>query len=221
MPMDVDKYKQIILMVLGVVFVVGLGFLAVRSNNSIPKQEDDLPNTVNTDTGKPVNPTDSTVQFNQKFDLKINDSVSFSDGLNVVLKKIDDSRCPKGVQCIWAGELTGNFAVSGGKMSKNQEIYLGTMTNKSVTLDGYTFSIKDATATNISILVDYKNVPVSLGSCYVGGCSAEICSDQPNAMSTCIYRKEFACYKTAKCERQKSNQCGWTETPELTACLSN
>lgn len=221
MSMDMNKYKQIILIVLGIALVVGLGFLAVRSNNSIPKQENNLPDTSNTDTGNPVNPVDNTAQFNQKVSLSVNDSVSFSDGLTMVLKKIDDSRCPEGVQCIWAGELDGTLAVSGGKITKNQEIHLGTMTNKSITLDGYTFSVKDATATNMSILVDYKNAPVSLGSCYVGGCSAEICSDQPNAMSTCIYRKEFACYKTAKCERQKSNQCGWTETPELTACLSN
>lgn len=57
-------------------------------------------------------------------------------------------------------------------------------------------------------------------ACYVGGCSAQVCSDQPNAVSTCEYRAAYACYKTAKCERQATGQCGWTETPALAACLN-
>ena len=59
-----------------------------------------------------------------------------------------------------------------------------------------------------------------LGACYVGGCSAQICSDQPDAVSTCEYRPEYACYKTATCERQRTGKCGWTETVELKACLA-
>jgi hypothetical protein len=59
------------------------------------------------------------------------------------------------------------------------------------------------------------------GGCYVGGCSGQICSDDPNAVSTCEYREEYACYKQSSCERQASGQCGWTETPELKACLMN
>lgn len=55
--------------------------------------------------------------------------------------------------------------------------------------------------------------------CYVGGCSGQICSDQKDVVSTCEYREEYACYRTATCERQKDNQCGWTQTSELTACL--
>lgn len=56
-------------------------------------------------------------------------------------------------------------------------------------------------------------------SCYVGGCSGEICSDRPDAVSACIYREEYACYRTAVCERQPAGNCGWTPTPELKACL--
>lgn len=61
--------------------------------------------------------------------------------------------------------------------------------------------------------------PVAAGKCYVGGCSAQVCSDQEGIASTCEYREEYACYKTAKCERQTSGECGWTESPELMACL--
>lgn len=60
---------------------------------------------------------------------------------------------------------------------------------------------------------------IARDGCYVGGCSGTVCSDQPGAVSTCEYRPEYACYRTAVCERQASGQCGWTETEELTACL--
>lgn len=56
--------------------------------------------------------------------------------------------------------------------------------------------------------------------CYVGGCSGQICSDEPGAMSTCEYREEYACYKSATCGVQANGECGWTETAELTACLA-
>ncbi len=57
------------------------------------------------------------------------------------------------------------------------------------------------------------------GPCYVGGCSSQICSGQPDAMSTCEYREEYACYQAAKCERQATGLCGWTETAALRSCL--
>ena len=57
--------------------------------------------------------------------------------------------------------------------------------------------------------------------CYVGGCSNQLCTDKADgaAYSTCEYRAEYACYKTAICERQVTGECGWTETKELNACL--
>jgi hypothetical protein len=55
--------------------------------------------------------------------------------------------------------------------------------------------------------------------CIKTGCSSEICSDEPR-VSPCIYRSEFACYQKAACERQSDGSCGFTRTPELSACLS-
>lgn len=57
------------------------------------------------------------------------------------------------------------------------------------------------------------------GSCYVGGCSGQICSDEPGAVSTCEFREEYACYQSARCERQTNGQCGWTMTEDLQMCL--
>jgi membrane-bound inhibitor of C-type lysozyme len=63
--------------------------------------------------------------------------------------------------------------------------------------------------------------PQASNSCYVGGCSGHICSDDPDVVSTCEWHESYACYDTATCERQVSGECGWTETAELTQCLQN
>lgn len=59
------------------------------------------------------------------------------------------------------------------------------------------------------------------GGCFVGGCSSQICSDDPDVVTTCEWREEYACYQNAVCERQVDGECGWTETTELQMCLSN
>jgi hypothetical protein len=56
--------------------------------------------------------------------------------------------------------------------------------------------------------------------CYIGGCSQQICSDEPGAMSTCEYKPEYSCYQSARCEKQQDGKCGWTETVALNQCLS-
>jgi hypothetical protein len=64
--------------------------------------------------------------------------------------------------------------------------------------------------------------PEPTGGCMIGGCSSQLCIDARDGggMSTCEWRESYACYQTATCERQASGQCGWTETPALTQCLS-
>lgn len=60
--------------------------------------------------------------------------------------------------------------------------------------------------------------PIGGGSCHPSGCSGQICSDQ-DVITDCMYRPEYACYKSATCERQADGKCGWTMTVELRACL--
>jgi len=67
---------------------------------------------------------------------------------------------------------------------------------------------------------EVEQPPITQNACYVGGCSSHVCSDNPDVITTCEYREEYACYRTATCERQASGQCGWTETAELTQCLT-
>lgn len=57
--------------------------------------------------------------------------------------------------------------------------------------------------------------------CYVSGCSSQLCTSEPDMMSTCEYREEYACYQTATCEVQITGECGWTETEELKSCRMN
>ena len=58
--------------------------------------------------------------------------------------------------------------------------------------------------------------------CVPGGCSSQLCVEQgQEAISTCEWRPEYACYRTATCERQANGQCGWTQTPALQQCLAS
>ena len=75
------------------------------------------------------------------------------------------------------------------------------------------------TSSNTGVTSSTAQVP-GKGKCSVGGCSGEICSDTPGIVSNCIYRPLYACYKTAGCERQRSGDCGWTQSTALLACLS-
>ncbi len=147
--------------------------------------------------------------------------ITFSDGLAVTLLQINDSRCKQGVVCVWAGELSYQFkAIGGGFGANGQEFTLATTTGKANTLNGYKFELKSGTETSATIVVA-KQAAQPLGACYIGGCSSQLCTDQQGAVSTCEYREAYACYKNAVCERQADGQCGWTQTPQLQACLTS
>lgn len=61
-----------------------------------------------------------------------------------------------------------------------------------------------------------------LEACAPTGCSGTVCApESEQIMTTCEYRPEYECYKTATCERQPDGQCGWTQTVELDTCLEN
>jgi hypothetical protein len=60
---------------------------------------------------------------------------------------------------------------------------------------------------------------VSEKRCFKTGCSQQVCSDE-EVVTTCEYRSEYECYRTARCERQSNGECGFTKTPELTRCLN-
>ena len=83
----------------------------------------------------------------------------------------------------------------------------------------YTFTENNQSAKGRTVTAAYRRLVDQ--TCYVGGCSSQVCSDRPDVITTCEWRDEYACYQGATCERQGDGQCGWTETPELLACLGN
>ncbi len=56
--------------------------------------------------------------------------------------------------------------------------------------------------------------------CIKTGCSGEICSDQ-EVITTCIYKPEYDCYKSASCETQSNGKCDWTMDDRLKNCLNS
>lgn len=56
--------------------------------------------------------------------------------------------------------------------------------------------------------------------CVIAGCSNHLCVQRGDpGMSTCEWREEYACYRSATCERQDDGQCGWTMTDQMRQCL--
>ena len=79
---------------------------------------------------------------------------------------------------------------------------------------------------NESVASSTTSVPSApaSGACVPAGCSQTICADAndaQNIVTTCEYRADYACYKTARCERQADGKCGWTQTTELASCLAH
>jgi hypothetical protein len=66
-----------------------------------------------------------------------------------------------------------------------------------------------------------STTPPGPGGCVAQGCSSTVCAPEgEGVMTTCEWKPEYACYKTATCERQPSGECGWTQTAELSSCLA-
>lgn len=69
------------------------------------------------------------------------------------VEMVEDSRCPKGVDCVWAGNAKIKIKVTKGGKSQTIEINSG-VPNKDNTFSGYEFVLRSLTpepATNIRI----------------------------------------------------------------------
>ncbi len=63
---------------------------------------------------------------------------------------------------------------------------------------------------------------ITAEGCARTGCSGHICANAgEDIVSTCVWREEYACYKTARCEKQTDGKCGWTPSAALSDCLSS
>jgi len=112
--------------------------------------------------GGPI-PLPVSAVFGSPTTFAINTQAKFDDGLMVTLVEINDSRCPQGVVCIWQGELSSLFRITGGNAGKSlKEVRLGTATVTSVIENGYTFILQEATVTTATIIVIKGEEEVSL-----------------------------------------------------------
>ncbi|MCE9585786.1 hypothetical protein K8R04_00515 [Candidatus Uhrbacteria bacterium] len=109
----------------------------------------------NTDTPPTKTPPASTTAFNASVTFSIGESMTFQDGMKLTLTAINDSRCPSGVQCIWAGELSPVFMFYDVDKS-SQEVILGTMRTPSVTVKNYVVTLTSATTEKATITVSKK-----------------------------------------------------------------
>lgn len=185
-----------------------------------------------TDTTATSTPQQSQPHAYGYVTLKLGELAQFKDISIRPIALVEDSRCPTDVQCIQAGTVRVSVEVVSKTSTSTSVITL----NKKFTTEDMAITLTAVTPGKISTVQnsnsDYRftfnvmpqSAPVVTNpqaKCYVGGCSGNVCSDQPDAVSTCEYRAEYACYKTATCERQTTGQCGWTQTAALTMCLAH
>jgi hypothetical protein len=71
----------------------------------------------------------------------------------------------------------------------------------------------------------FSSYTSKVDECVVTGCRMQFCLDQSDAkslVSSCGDLPQFACYRTAKCERNPdSGRCGWKMDNALASCLQN
>jgi hypothetical protein len=217
------------------------GNKSVAATGQYDKEANQTADTINFENCSPVYATgssatttptpSSTVLPFGNVTLKLNQIAQFKD---ISIKPIsieEDSRCPSDVQCIQAGTVRVKIEVSAG-MGKSTSIVkldqLFTTEGEAITLTNVlpgknskvTIHPSDYSLT-FNVIRQGTKPPTTSGKCYVGGCSAQLCSDQPDMVSTCEYTAAYGCYKTATCARQSSGQCGWTPSAALSACLAN
>lgn len=56
--------------------------------------------------------------------------------------------------------------------------------------------------------------------CVVGGCSSQLCVPEgSDPISTCEWKDEYECYKSAICREQFFGRCGWVQNSTLKQCI--
>lgn len=78
-------------------------------------------------------------------------------------------------------------------------------------------TVGDTTLTRLEVA---SSEPMTVPACYVGGCSGQVCSANPNVVTTCAYLEEYACLAQTQCGNHATGGgCAWDSTPAYLACL--
>jgi hypothetical protein len=116
-------------------FITSLVLTGVGCNPANPEDETATPSS---STPEASLSTPFTLALSETVQVNTNDA----SGLNVSLVAIEnDSRCPIGAQCVWAGEATVQLNISSATMPE-QKISLKT-NNQPVEFDGYLVTLID------------------------------------------------------------------------------
>jgi hypothetical protein len=203
--------------------IVFVGIFSFNKNNN------QTPEPTQTSTTTPVV---NYVSYG-KVTLKVGETVHFKDNSITLLRVVDESRCPTGVTCIWAGTVKAEILSVTGMGTSTEKIELGkflTTEAEKIEVTSVTpYPSKDTSISQneYSVTLEVTKLQIvgtntNQGGCYIGGCSSEVCSDSPDVASNCMYKEEYACYKkTSSCKRQSNGKCGWTQTNELKVCIGN
>jgi hypothetical protein len=104
--------------------------------------------------GSTPEPVTLKADFGTTTTLSVRNTLEFVDGMRATLKEINDSRCKADVQCIWEGELSLLFGITGGRAGDTERQFrLSTRNTPTVKANGYSFSLTDATTETGSLIV--------------------------------------------------------------------
>jgi hypothetical protein len=94
-------------------------------------------------TGTSGPPTSKVVVVGSDFDLAPGQSARVDgSALTILFKEVtEDSRCPLGVFCIWAGNAAVSLTITDGAGAKNQVLLNTTLTPQAVKIGGYEISL--------------------------------------------------------------------------------
>ncbi|MBX4189383.1 hypothetical protein KW785_02190 [Candidatus Parcubacteria bacterium] len=208
-----------------IVIVIAGIYIPRRSQSPAPVATSTTPTAII--PNEPVATTTPSILPYGSVTLALGETATFADISVTPTAVTEDSRCPKDVQCIQAGTVKVRVTTHTVRGTSTQVVILDKFVTTAAEKIAFVAVAPDKVSTTKIADADYqftfdveKLKPVTAG-CYVGGCSREICSDTPGAISACMFRPEYECYKGATCERQGNGQCGWTETQELQMCLAN
>jgi hypothetical protein len=101
---------------------------------------------------EPSPPAKPLAVFGEAVPLTVGESAEYGDGLVVTLSEINDSRCPKNVQCIWQGELAPVLKLSGGALTGETKLTLGTVSGLTGTAGPYSITLSDVTLTSVMLV---------------------------------------------------------------------
>lgn len=92
--------------------------------------------------------------FGKAITLKGGETVIYEGGLELTLRSIGDSRCPKDVVCIWQGELNPFFSVRDDSAAQQQTVLrMGTETAAQAEIEGYVVELVEGTEMDATIVV--------------------------------------------------------------------